>query len=141
MAQLLRIRQRLKAVVTIKKITSAMRLIARSCMNQLTTRFENMHDYHNNIKELLSIVTPQITFLKSRFLPKTSISENKLYICVGAQKGLCGNFNSQLQYWFYKNKLLLTNPVITLMAVGKGTADFMKRKGYTVTHTFGLLTP
>ena len=27
------------------------------------------------------------------------------------------------------------------MAVGKGTADFMKRKGYSVAHTFGLLAP
>jgi ATP synthase F1 gamma subunit len=140
MAQLLRLRQRLKAVTTIKKITSAMRLIARSCMTQLNARFENMHDYHGNIKNLLSIVASQNSFIKSRFLPKTVTHENKLYICVGAQKGLCGNFNNQLQYWFYKNKVLLSNPVITLMAVGKGTADFMKRKGYSVAHTFGLLT-
>lgn len=141
MAQLLRIRQRLKAVATIKKITSAMRLIARSSMTQLNSRFDNMNEYHKEITTLLSLVNPYSSSHVSRFLTQNSSKENKLYICLGAQKGLCGNFNNQLSYWLYKNKILLTNPAITLMAVGKGTAEFMRRKGYEVKHTFGFLGP
>lgn len=141
MSQLIRIRQRLKAVATIKKITSAMRLIARSAMTQLHSRVEKMDDYHQQIKELLTIVAPRAVHVHSYLLPQVSVPENKLYICVGAQKGLCGNFNSQFNYWLYKNKVLLTSPTITLMAVGKTTTDFMKRKGYSVTRTLGLLAP
>lgn len=140
MAQLLRIRQRLKAVATIKKITSAMRLIARSAMSQLAARVENMDNYHSKVKDLLSIVAPHASLVKSSFLPHRSIVENKLYIIVGAQKGLCGNFNNQLGYWLYKNNSLLTQSSVTLMAIGKSTTDFLARKGYPVKHTFGMLS-
>lgn len=141
MSQLISIRQRLKAVATIKKITSAMRLIARSSLTQLQNKVNNIHEFHHEIKELLSLLLPYAPKVHSPFLPNEHLEERILYICVGAQKGLCGNFNSQLNYWFYKNQLLLTNPSIRFMAVGKSTSEFVKSKGYQVDHTFGFLSP
>lgn len=141
MSHLIALRQRLKAVGTIKKITSAMRLIACSVTGQLGNRAKALHEYQHALKELVSVISANHIPNNRASLVSARVSDEKvLYICVGAQKGLCGSFNNQLAYWFVKNKLLFTSSTVSFMAVGKMTADFIKKKGYVIDQSFDMIT-
>lgn len=98
MAQLVNMKQRIKAVETIKKITNAMRLISMSAHNKLKNKKSNLDSYVNTLNSITSIVGKSIQ-QSQLVIPKNNSSTQKhanLIIIIGSEKGLSGNFNTQL---------------------------------------------
>lgn len=130
MSQLMRMRQRIKAIETIKKITSAMRLISRS-----------LHARMNKEKELLIYHQEAISssFVRlhkeypqwhsSLFCPVKTTDSQTLFIIVGAQKSLCGTYNSHLLYWLKKNQELFQQTTNRFLVVGKKMRDHLLQYG------------
>ena len=122
MAHLIAMRQRIKAVETIKKVTHAMCLISMSMHSRLRNKKELLDDYEKKIITLSSSI-------KNDFSIESFVSENleseeqtekqkKIIILVGSQKSLCGNFNNNLFLYFKNHKPTeLTN--IDIIAIGK----------------------
>lgn len=132
MAQLIQIRQRIKAIETIKKITHAMRLIAMSSHTRLKGLQKPLKNYQQALASLFNTVKlahPQ--WYNPLFKPAQDTGKT-LIILIGSQKGLCGNFNSSLFYSFDDElpQLLKKNPVF--IAVGKKAIDHLiQKKGIT----------
>lgn len=102
MSQLITLRQRIKAIETIKKITHAMRLIAMSSITRLKQQLKSIQDYTLLASTLLSKIAPSEQLVHQEINNLTSETGKKLLIIVGSQKGLCGNFNTMLVH-FIKN--------------------------------------
>lgn len=101
MSQLIQMRQRIKAIETIKKITYAMRLISMSAHSRLKRKQDTIIRYINTIEQLFGKIYPTNASWQSPIINPTKTALNKkLIILVGSQKGLCGNFNSNLLYFF-----------------------------------------
>lgn len=130
MSQLIQLRQRLKAIETIKKITSAMRIISRSLHTRMNKQKKDALEYRERLRSLLEKLSScKKEWSPEHFFPKRRKVQKNLYVIVGAQKGLCGNYNTEIQYWLNKHKQELTQSAITLMTIGKRTRDLVKEYG------------
>lgn len=104
MSQLIQMRQRIKAVETIKKITHAMRLISMSSHSRIRSKKSNFELYQREIQSLFFHLKGTVdTWSNTILYPESSQTQRNLIILVGSQKGLCGNFNSQIFSFFEKN--------------------------------------
>jgi len=125
-SQLVHIRQRIKAIETIKKITHAMRLISMSTHSRLKHKEEPLKVYNNAVSDLFHRLTTIQPLWKSPILqPKETDSEKWLIILIGSQKGLCGSFNSSLFSSFKKHQSTYP-PSTHYVAIGKKAVDFIQ---------------
>jgi F-type H+-transporting ATPase subunit gamma len=115
-------RQRIKTVETIKKITHAMRLVSMSAHAKLGKQFAAIKTYHASITAILN----QVNALAALNNHKTEAPgpQRTLLIAVGSQKGLSGSFNSVL---FYELSTYLSrqNRFVQIISVGKKMVDLV----------------
>lgn len=112
-------RQRIKAVETIKKITHAMRLTSMSSHSRLRQKKVQLERYKQAFQKLWSR-------LEDIIVPEHDTAEKapyKLLILVGTQKGLCGTLNSSL-FKFFEEAYPRLTPDYHVVAVGKSAADY-----------------
>jgi len=129
MAQLIQMRQRIKAIETIKKITHAMRLISMSTHSRIRGKMPLLKEYNTQVSLLFFKIRAQIPqWTNPVMFPPQEPSTNPLIILVGSQKGLCGTFNINLLKEFEKtidpDQLKKTN----IIAVGKKAVDYITQK-------------
>ena len=110
MAQLIQMRQRIKAIETIKKITHAMRLISMSMHSRLRAKAPTLAEYQKEVTTMfqkVKLAAPQ--WKNSVMFPEAASESNPLIVLVASQKGLCGNFNSALfrafTQWYPEEKI------------------------------------
>ena len=129
MAQLIQMRQRIKAIETIKKVTHAMRLISMSLHSRLrgkTPLLKNYNDEISNIFKKLRLVAPD---WKSPIThPEVTIEDNPLFILVGSQKGLCGTFNTSLIKNFETIMPETELKKINFITIGKKAVDYLAKQ-------------
>jgi len=124
MAQLIQMRQRIKAIETIKKVTHAMRLISMSSHSRLRHTIEPLGVYRHQVESLLSRVrasAPKWTH------PLIGIHDRPtsrhLVILIGSQKGLCGSFNTNLFARFAQYRAEYPAKNLSIIAIGKRAVD------------------
>lgn len=120
MSQLTHLKQRLKAIETIKKITNAMRVISMSMHSKLGNKLEFLENYKNQLNEITFIVKKCCANINTQ----NTSGEKKLVIIVGSDKGLCGPFNSGILK-LIKSENLSDFDILT---VGKKITDNLKNK-------------
>jgi F-type H+-transporting ATPase subunit gamma len=140
MAKLIQLRQRIKAIETIKKITHAMRLIAMSTHSHLKSLQDPLTTYTHTLDTIfakLSAITPNWhhPIIHPEKASKT------LLIIIGSQKGLCGSFNTNLfkliTYHLQKNSY----PSLEIIAIGQKAIDFTHNHlaAYPLKHSYKKL--
>ncbi len=109
MAQLVNLKQRIKAAETIKKITHAMQLVSMSNNLKLRGKKSFLDNYNREIRKLWALVSSQTNNKQLSFETASEpISEPKkpknLVIILSSEKGLCGNFNNSLFGYYNSQK-------------------------------------
>lgn len=125
MEQLISMRQRIKSVQTIQKITQAMRLISISTHSRLSNKKLNLEKYRQALFELYLKIQANLESKPALVKPNRNINNKNLIILVGSQKGLTGTFNSHLLKFFEKDYNL--NPQDDIITVGKIISDYVKK--------------
>lgn len=124
MAQLIQMRQRIKAIETIKKITQAMRIISMSLHGRLKNKQTAISRYKDGIHALFfTLMRNNPTWINPFDHPK---SDKKLIIVIGSNKGLTGNFNTSL-FKFFENKSAKAQSA-DYIAIGKKAVEYLKNK-------------
>jgi len=126
-------RQRIKAIETIKKVTHAMRLISMSAHTRLKRKKDPITEYMQEIRTLFTKVQALSPEWKNNILmpPRTS-NPRMLIILVGSQKGLCGVFNTALINFFKQHIAEYKNREIQVIAVGKKAVEHAKSLPYKI---------
>lgn len=136
MSELIAMRQRIKAVETIKKVTHAMRLISMSLHARTKHGKALLQDYKG---ALLHIIKNIMHTQPSWTHPVLNVSEKNnrhLAIIIGSQKGLCGNFNTNL-FSFFNKKISESAPEnLFTIIIGKKAFDYTEKKPGTVLMSF-----
>lgn len=142
MAQLIQMRQRIKAIEIIKKITHAMQLISMSMHSRLRSKAPLIKNYQEEIALLFQKVQFAAPDWKNPILhPEASPESNQLIILIASQKGLCGNFNSALFKNFQKTFPSEKRKKASIIAVGKHAVTYLERqKVKSVIKTFDNLS-
>lgn len=137
MSQLIQLRQRIKAINTIKKITHTMRLIAMSSHSRLRGKEEFLKEYLNANKALFEKVKQYTPDWNNPIInPTQSISQKPLIILLGSQRGLCGNFNTILFHYLEKN-ILSNEKMNFIVPVGKKAIRYCEiKKNITIVQRY-----
>ncbi len=127
MSHLIQLRNRIKAIKTIKKITHAMRLISMSSHSQLRKHQDTLKDYQQHVRTLFNHAVAKNPSWQHPFIQTITDQEPRtLILLIGGQKGLCGNFNSALCSFaqnYLENEI---DSAFDLLVVGKKTVDFVQ---------------
>lgn len=138
MSQLIYLRQRIKAIETIKKITHAMRLISMSAHTRMRQQDDALKAYINASSNLLKRIKYALPTWKNPLIEPSSQPQSRpLLILIGSQKGLCGNFNSSLLNFFFNNYKNLN--AIDIIVVGKKMIDLVTDKNIKISSQYSDL--
>ncbi len=126
MSKLIQLRQRLRAIETIKKITHAMRLIAMSSHSQLKQSQPIITSYTHTLEGIFQQLRMHAPQWHHPILhPDQAKSKKIAFIIVGSQKGLCGSFNNHLFKLVTKKLTELEGQKIDIIPVGQKAIDFV----------------
>ncbi len=124
MSQLIQIRQRIKAVETIKKVTHAMRLISMSTHSHLRQQFGPLKEYIANVHALYARTQAGSAYISQWATPSIQTAP-VLCIVVGSQKGLVGNFNTML-FTALSDFCKVNDPhSLQFIGIGKQAVDYL----------------
>ncbi len=127
MSELVQMRQRIKAIETIAKVTHAMRLISMSAHSRMRNQQEPLDTYMQAVSTLFGkIQTVSPDWTNEIIQPVEPPKANPLIILVGSQKGLCGGFNTMLFHVFKRELKEQKFTTMNIIAVGKKAVDFIK---------------
>lgn len=139
MATIREVRQRIKSVKNIAKITKAMETIAASKMRRSQQRVLANRPYAERIIEVLGDLAaqPQGDYVHPLMVVRPV--QRELVIHFTADRGLCGGYNANMNRRTATH--ILQSPVpVALVAVGRRGRDFMIRYGRDVRAEFTNLT-
>jgi F-type H+-transporting ATPase subunit gamma len=137
MSQLIHLKQRIKAIGAIKKITQTMRLISMSSHSKLKKQTENMLRFRNEVRPLLCALTPDTEIEKQLHPAKFKT----LYILFAAEKGLCGTFNTSMYAYFHKHLTAEKLENSHIITVGKKATEYLKELNLKPLYEFDKVTP
>ncbi|MBI2352623.1 F0F1 ATP synthase subunit gamma [Candidatus Dependentiae bacterium] len=140
MSQLIQLKQRIKAIATIKKITQTMRLISMSTHSKLKKQADSIKNLKEELKPLLCVLTSQQESVFANTIQQTP-KYKKLYIIFAAEKGLCGTFNTTM-YSYFNNYLTIKNLENShIISVGKKATNYLLQRGITPLYDFDKVLP
>jgi len=142
MAQLVQMRQRIKAIETIKKITHAMRLISMSTHSRIRGKIPVLKYYNQEVSDLFDTIRATVPQWTNGIVsPEQEPGAKPLVILIGSQKGLCGTFNTNLFKTFEKTTEELKFAKINIISVGKKAVDYLaSRKKDRIVKEFPEIT-
>lgn len=127
MPQLIQMRQRMRAIKTIKKITHAMQLVAISNLLRLRSQKEPLTTYKNTVTDLFAqAYAADPSWHHPRLIPTPAGST--CIILVGSQKGLCANFNTFLCAFLERDSKQKQLSQARIITVGKKVTEYIKKR-------------
>lgn len=136
MSQLIQLKQRIKAICVIKKITHAMRLISMSSRLKMLKQSENLKVFRDEITPILcSLETTQ------NIDELAQTTKKNLWIIIGSEKGLCGNFNTVITSYFHHHFKKINPQEYSFITVGKQAGDFLTQQNIPILARFDKLSP
>lgn len=128
------LRTRKASVVSTKKITSAMKMIAAAKMRKSQDRVENSKAYADLMSSMLSSLVAMGRTFESppKLLVGTERNDRHLFIMMTSDRGLCGGFNSSVARWMAKklDELNNYNMSFEVICVGRRGRDVLRASPY-----------
>jgi len=131
MANLKDIRNRIKSVKSIQKVTKAMKMVAAAKMRRAQERMEQSRPYSQSLMKVIQHLLPDVD---RDILPLLDVRDikRKAYVVVSADRGLAGAFNTNLLKVAQKGIDEFGQDNIDLFCIGKKARDHFKRRGYNI---------
>jgi F-type H+-transporting ATPase subunit gamma len=125
------IKTQINSVVSTKKITTAMKMVAASKLRRSQEKAVAARPYSSRLEEMLSSLASSAASGEGiiKLLTGTGNDQNYMIVPVSADRGLCGGFNSSINRETFKlvKSLEKEGKNVQLMPVGKKSRDFFNR--------------
>ena len=125
------IKTQINSVVSTKKITTAMKMVAASKLRRSQEKAVAARPYSSRLEEMLSSLASSAASGEGiiKLLTGTGNDQNYMIVPVSADRGLCGGFNSSINRETFKlvKSLEKDGKNVQLMPVGKKSRDFFNR--------------
>ncbi len=131
MANLKDIRDRIKSVTSIQKVTKAMKMVAAAKMRKAQERMEQSRPYSNSLSEIIEHILPDIDRNRLPLLENREI-KRKAYVVVCADRGLAGAFNTNLLKIAQKEIDEFGKENVDIFCIGKKARDHFTYRNYKV---------
>ena len=131
MASLKDIRDRIKSVKSIQKVTSAMKMVAAAKIRRSQERMEQARPYTFALEEVIHHLLPDIDRDMLDLLEVRDI-KRKAYVVVSADRGLAGAFNTNIIKVAQQEIDQFGKENVDLFCIGKKSRDYFKRRDYNI---------
>ena len=125
------IKTQINSVVSTKKITTAMKMVAASKLRRSQEKAVAARPYSSRLEEMLSSLASSAASGEGviKLLTGTGNDQNYVVVPVSAARGLCGGFSSSINMGTFKlvKSLEKDGKNVQLMPVGKKSRDFFNR--------------
>ena len=133
------VRQKIKAISNVKKITKAMQLVSAVKMKKAQQLAIEGRPYREALEKIIKQVLPTVDVTSSPLLQSTEETGTKeLIIFITSNKGLCGAFNVNLFRLLMRKDGLKNTEFLT---IGKKGATFVAISGNTVVADYSSNAP
>lgn len=126
-AGLIDIKRRIKSVESTRKITNAMGLVATSKLRKSRKELLVNQKFIDSIETIIKNLAATVTDDESIYF-KENNSEDKLYIVITSESGLCGGFNGGIVSYL-ENVIGNEESNAKVIVVGKRGLSYVKRAG------------
>ena len=132
MANLKDIRNQIKSVKSIQKVTKAMKMVAAAKMRRAQENMEQARPYTSKLNNMLNSLIPEID---RSILPELEIRaeiNHKLFVVITADRGLAGAFNSNVIKMAQKAIDKFGKDKSVLICIGKKSLSHFKIRKYNI---------
>jgi len=130
-ASLKDIRDRIKSVKSIQKVTSAMKMVAAAKVRKAQEKMEQARPYTSALEDTINHILPDVSRGDLDLLNVREI-RRKAYVIVSADRGLAGGFNSNIIKVAEKEIAEFGKENVDLFCIGKKARDHFKRRDYNI---------
>ena len=131
MASLKDIRDRIKSVKSIQKVTSAMKMVAAAKVRKAQEKMEQARPYTHALEDVIHHILPDVDRSMLDLLEVRDI-KRKAYVIVSADRGLAGAFNTNITKIAQNEIDHFGKENVDLFCVGKKSRDYFKRRNYNI---------
>tara|TARA_S200000501_G_scaffold357538_1_gene381311 strand:- start:1835 stop:2686 length:852 start_codon:yes stop_codon:yes gene_type:complete len=131
MANLKDIRDRIKSVKSIQKVTKAMKMVAAAKMRKAQDRMEQARPYTNSLDEIIHHILPDVDKDLLPLLDEREI-KRKAYVIVCADRGLAGAFNTNLLKVAQTEIDEFGKENVDIFCIGKKARDHFTYRDYNI---------
>ncbi len=136
MATLREVKKRIRTVVSTKRITSAMEMVAASKLRRAQQKIEQTRPYSQKMDEMLQHLAAGSSGDISHPYFEQREPKKKTLVLVTSDRGLCGSFNSNVirraVNWLREEGL----PEVEIVTVGKKGNDLFKSRQWEIINNF-----
>ena len=131
MANLKDIRDRIKSVKSIQKVTKAMKMVAAAKMRKAQDRMEQARPYTNSLDEIIHHILQDVDREMLPLLDEREI-KRKAYVVVCADRGLAGAFNTNLLKVAQSEIDQFGKDNVDIFCIGKKARDYFTYRNYNI---------
>ena len=131
MANLKDIRDRIKSVKSIQKVTKAMKMVAAAKMRRAQERMEQARPYTKSLSDMINHLLPDVDRKSLSLLDKREI-KRKAFVVVSADRGLAGAFNTNLLKISQNEIDEFGKDNVDIFCIGKKARDYFKYRSYNI---------
>lgn len=139
MPTLKEVQKRIKTVISTKRITKAMEMVAAAKLRRAQQKVEQARPYSQKMDEMLShLAAGSSGEIVHPYFDERPIAKKTLVV-VCSDRGLCGSYNGNIlrtaMEWLRSNKG--DEVEVEVVAIGKRTNDFFKSRDYPLAGYWG----
>ena len=131
MASLKDIRDRIKSVKSIQKVTSAMKMVAAAKVRKAQEKMVQARPYTHALEDVIHHILPDVNRSMLDLLEVRDI-KRKAYVIVSADRGLAGAFNTNITKIAQNEIDYFGKENVDLFCIGKKSRDYFKRRNYNI---------
>ena len=132
MANLKDIRNQIKSVKSIQKVTKAMKMVAAAKMRRAQENMEKARPYTSKLNNMLNSLIPEIDRSILPELESRAVIDHKLFVVITADRGLAGAFNSNVIKMAQKAIDKFGKDKSVLICIGKKSLSHFKIRKYNI---------
>ena len=132
MANLKDIRNQIKSVKSIQKVTKAMKMVAAAKMRRAQENMEQARPYTSKLNNMLNSLIPEIDRNILPELENREEIEQKLFVIITSDRGMAGAFNSNVIRIAQKAIDEFGKDKSLLICIGKKSVSHFKIRSYTI---------
>ena len=135
MANLKDIRDRIKSVKSIQKVTKAMKMVAAAKMRRAQENMEKARPYNHRLIEIIQHLLPSV---ERSMLPLLEVRDVKriAYVVVTSDRGLAGSFNSSILRKAHNDIDKFGKENVDIFCIGKKAKDYFKSRQYNIIESY-----
>jgi len=136
MIQTLRhIRNRLRSIGNVKKITQAMEMVSSSRLNKIKNTFYSSHQHFLNLEYIVKRLLADLKNVSHPLMGNVTEPKRTAVCIISSDTGLCGTYNHNVITTAEMFLKKYPAGALKLITVGKEAFTYFERHGYKVAHS------